>query len=213
LKPTVTIVDYGSGNLLSVQRALEHCGATAILSDDPAVIASAERLVLPGVGAFAEGMQGLRDRGLVDPIQRFATSGRPLLGICLGMQMLATTSSEFGNHEGLNLIEGNVVPIFSQSTTGQPLKIPNIAWCELKPTSQGELAGSPLDGLPDDAAVYLVHSFHVVPRQSAHLLATYDHGGQLVTAAIRSRQVVGCQFHPEKSGKIGLQILNSFLKM
>ena len=213
MKPTVTIVDYGSGNLLSVQRAFEHCGATAILSDEPAVIASADRLVLPGVGAFAEGMQGLRDRGLIDPIQRFATGGRPLLGICLGMQMLATTSSEFGNHDGLNLIEGNVVPIFSQSTTGEPLKIPNIAWCELKLARQGELAGSPLDGLADDAAVYLVHSFNVVPRQSAHLLATYDHGGHLVTAAIRSRQIVGCQFHPEKSGRIGLQILNSFLKM
>lgn len=213
MKPTVTIVDYGSGNLLSVQRAFEFCGATVVLAEDAATIERAEYLVLPGVGAFADGMQGLRDRRLIAPIQRFAATGRPLLGICLGMQMLATTSAEFGDHDGLNLIEGRVVPVHDRSASGELLKIPNIGWYDLEPAAKGAWTGSLLDGLPDSAAVYLVHSYHVVPRQATHLLATYVLGGRPVTASIRSGRIIGCQFHPEKSGKIGLQILNGFLRM
>lgn len=213
MKPTVTIVDYGSGNLLSVQRAFEFCGANVELAEDAAAIARAERLVLPGVGAFADGMQGLRDRGLVEPIQHYAGTGRPLLGICLGMQMLATTSTEFGAHAGLNLIPGQVVSVHRHAAGGEPLKIPSIGWYNLQHASAGTWDGSPLQGLPDGAAVYLVHSYHVVPQEPAHLLATYSLGGLPVSASIRSDRIVGCQFHPEKSGRIGLQILDGFLRM
>ena len=116
----VTVIDYGIGNLFSVARALEHCGAEVKVSADPAVIEAAPRLVLPGVGAFADGMQGLRERGLVETILRYAASSRPLLGICLGMQMLASVSEEFGEHAGLGLIPGRVVPVPSTTTQGRP---------------------------------------------------------------------------------------------
>jgi glutamine amidotransferase len=213
LKPVVTIIDYGSGNLMSVKRAFEFCGATVVLTDEAPAIECAERLVLPGVGAFADGMKGLRDRALIAPIQRHAASCRPLLGICLGMQMLMSSSSEFGMHEGLNLIEGEVVPVHDRSAGGEALKIPNIGWYDLCPTSDEAWAGSLLDGLPTGSAVYVVHSYHVVPKQASHLLATYSLGGHPVPASIKAGQIVGCQFHPEKSGKVGLQILAGFLGM
>lgn len=211
--PTVTIVDYGSGNLLSVQRAFEFCGATVDIAEDADAIVRAERLVLPGVGAFADGMQGLRDRGLVAPIQQYAGSGRPLLGICLGMQMLASASTEFGDHAGLCLIPGRVLPVHTHAATGEPLKIPSIGWHDLHRATDNSWDSTLLQGLPDAAAVYLVHSYHVVPEEPAHLLATYMLGGLPVTAAIQSGCIVGCQFHPEKSGRVGLQILDGFLRM
>ena len=213
MSASVTIIDYGSGNLLSVTRAFERCGATPTLSHDPAEIENAERLVLPGVGAFADGMQGLRERGLIDPIRRYAASGRPLLGICLGMQMLATMSVEFGEHEGLNIIAGRVVPLSNRSTSGEVLKIPHIGWSPITRTDDGDWAGSPLDGLTEGAAVYLVHSYHFVPQQRSDLLAEYVYGGHPVTAAIRSGCIIGCQFHPEKSGEVGLAILARFLRL
>lgn len=211
MSPSVTIVDYGSGNLLSVMRAFERCGAAPILTQDPAEIARADRLVLPGVGAFADGMQGLRARGLVEPIQHYGASGKPLLGICLGMQMLATSSLEFGEHAGLGLIAGRVVPLANRSTEGETLKIPNVGWSELSHANAQGWAASPLDGLAQGAAVYLVHSFHVVPDRPADLLAQYDHGGHSITAAVRAGRIFGCQFHPEKSGEVGLAILARFL--
>lgn len=209
----VTIIDYGSGNLLSVTRAFERCGATPTLAHKRAEIENAERLVLPGVGAFADGMQGLRERGLIDPIRRYAASGRPLLGICLGMQMLATSSAEFGDHDGLNLIAGRVLPLCNRSTSGKVLKIPQIGWSPITRPGNCDWAGSLLEGMADGAAVYLVHSYQVVPAQRADLLAEYDYGGQRVTAAIRSGSVTGCQFHPEKSGEVGLAILARFLRL
>ena len=152
---SVTVIDYGSGNLLSVTRAFERCGATTIVTQDPAVIANAERLVLPGVGAFADGMQGLREHGLIDPILRYASSGRPLLGICLGMQMLATASVEFGEHEGLGLIAGRVVPLPTRSIKGSVLKIPHVGWSPLVRVDHGDWVGSPLEELACDSAVQL----------------------------------------------------------
>lgn len=213
MSSSVTIIDYGSGNLLSVTRAFERCGATPNVTQDPAAIEKAERLVLPGVGAFADGMQGLRERGLIGPILRYASSGRPLLGICLGMQMLATTSVEFGEHEGLNLIAGRVVPLPSRSMDGNVLKIPHVGWSPLVRVDHGDWFDSPLAELAVDSAVYLVHSYHVVPHHRADLLAQYDHGGHAVTAAIQSGHIIGYQFHPEKSGEVGLAILTRFLRL
>lgn len=207
----VTVIDYGIGNLFSVARALERCGAEVQLSSDPAEIEAAERLVLPGVGAFQDGMQGLRDRGLVEAIRRHASSNRPLLGICLGMQMLATVSEEFGTHEGLGLIDGRVVPVPKTTTDGAPQKIPHIGWSLLLPAAGAQWTDTPLSGIEPGTYVYLVHSFHVVPRQAASLLAICKYGGHDVTAAIHSGRVTGCQFHPEKSGEAGLAVLRSFL--
>src|SRR5436305_6508308 len=128
----VTVIEYGIGNLYSVSRALERCGGEVTVTADSVQIEAASRLVLPGVGAFADGMRGLRERGLVEPIRRYAASGRPLLGICLGMQMLATASEEFGVHAGLDLIPGRVVAVPHRTVEGRPHKIPHIGWTALR---------------------------------------------------------------------------------
>lgn len=212
--PVVTVVDYGIGNLYSVQRALETCGAQVELTADPARIAQAQRLVLPGVGAFADGMQGLRERGLVKPLRDFAASGRPLLGICLGMQMLASVSEEFGQHEGLDLVPGRVLPVPPQSIDGSRQKIPHIGWAPLLLTrGQGSWLGSVLQASPSETAVYLVHSYSVVPSDPAHRLADCSHGGHLLCAALRRDNIHGCQFHPEKSGPAGLLMLSQFITL
>ena len=211
MKMQVTIVDYGVGNLFSVRRALEHCGAEVTISADPQVIETSARLVLPGVGAFEDGMHGLQTCGLIEPIKRFAASGRPLLGICLGMQMLASVSHEFGSHEGLGLIPGQVEPLPIVIEDGRPLKIPHIAWEVVEAAHHPQ--GSLIEGMAAGAAVYLVHSFHVVPEDPMHVLATYRFGEQRITAAIRRNNIFGCQFHPEKSGPVGLQMLSAFINM
>ena len=209
----VTIVDYGSGNLLSVARALEHVGAKTRLSHDAAEIENAERLLLPGVGAFAAGMQGLRERGLIEPIRRYAISGRPLLGICLGMQMLASMSEEFGEHEGLGIIPGRVVPVPSHDVYGSSQKIPHIGWADMSPTVQSGWDGTIFEGTRDGSSVYLVHSFHFEPSDSSHRLADFFYGGHRLTAAVRLGSTIGCQFHPEKSGEVGLALLGAFLRL
>ncbi len=210
--PKVTVVDYGIGNLYSVRRALESCGAEVTLSADAAAIEASPRLVLPGVGAFADGMQGLRERGLVEPIRRYAASGRPLLAICLGMQMLVGVSEEFGEHEGLGVIAGRVIAVPSAALDGTPHKIPHIGWNGLLPSDGADWRGSLLDGTAGGTPVYLVHSFHVVPDDPAHRLAHCLYGGHRITAAIRSGRIVGCQFHPEKSGPAGLAMLARFVR-
>lgn len=208
----VTVVDYGVGNLFSVRRALESCGVNdVLLSARGEDIARADRLILPGVGAFRDGMRGLRERGLVEPIVAYARSGRPMLGICLGMQMLASESEEFGRHEGLDLIPGKVRAIPRLDHDGSRLKVPFIGWTPIALASPSAAAGSCLGGLRVTDAVYLVHSFHFVPDDSAHMLATYGFGAGDVTAAVRRDNITGFQFHPEKSGKVGLAILKSFV--
>ena len=208
----VTVIDYGIGNLYSVCRALERCGAQVTLSSDPRDIETAPRLVLPGVGAFADGMQGLRDRGLVEPIRRYAACGRPLLGICLGMQMLATVSEEFGEHEGLGLVPGRVVAVPNRTTAGAPQKIPHIGWNGLAAPAGVGWQDTLLSDTPEGTAVYLVHSYAVTPDDPANRLAHCLYGGHHICAAIRRGQIVGCQFHPEKSGEAGLRILTRFLR-
>lgn len=210
----VTILDYGVGNLYSVQRAFEVCGASDIcVSSDPDVVRNADRLVLPGVGAFADGMQGLRDRGLDQAICEFANSGRPLLGICLGMQMLATSSEEFGEHAGLDLVPGKVHPIPSTDMEGADLKIPFIGWSHLDCPPEFNWNGSILESLNRKQAVYLVHSFQFLPKNHCNMFGTYQYGGHNITAAIAKNNIIGLQFHPEKSGHIGLKILAKFLQI
>ena len=207
----VTVIDYGIGNLFSVGRALEHCGAEVKFTSDPALIESAPRLVLPGVGAFADGMKGLRDRGLVEPIRRYAASGRPLLGICLGMQMLAQVSEEFGEHEGLGLIQGRVVAVPDRTISGASHKIPHIGWNGLLVPAAVSWNETLLSDTPEGTAVYLVHSYVVTPEDPAQRLADCLYGGHRICAAIRRGSIVGCQFHPEKSGEAGLRILRRFI--
>jgi glutamine amidotransferase len=211
--PGITVVDYGIGNLFSVQRALDYCGATVRVSSRGSDIVDADRILLPGVGAFADGMQGLRDRDLVEPLLQFAATGRPLLGICLGMQMLATASEEFGEHQGLGLIPGRVRQVPTRTVEGKPHKIPHIGWREIFPASGDDWKGTMLEDTAAGAPVYLVHSFHHVPEDPAHLLADCGYGGHRVTAAVRAGSILGAQFHPEKSGREGLKMMAAFLRL
>ena len=206
----VVIIDYGMGNLFSVRRAVEVCGATDIeVSADPSRLAHADRVILPGVGAFADGMAGLTRAGFVPAIRDYVALGRPLLGICLGMQMLLDQSDEFGDTAGLGLIPGHVRAIDRDQGDGRRRKLPSIGWAGLLPEAPWE--GTILAGLTPGAAVYFLHSFHAVPSNQADLLASYDHLGTKVTAAIKRGNVTGAQFHPEKSGPIGLSIIAAFL--
>lgn len=209
--PKVTVVDYGIGNLYSVQRACESCGAEVVLTADVEAIASAERLILPGVGAFADGMAGLRERRLVEPLRKFAASGRPMLGICLGMQLLADTSDEFGVHDGLGLIHGRVVQIPPTTTDGRRHHIPRVGWTALEPVPTSSWDGTPLRTTERGASVYLVHSYHFVCDIPADVLAVSEYGGHQLVSAIRAQNVVGFQFHPERSGPEGLRILQTFV--
>lgn len=205
----VTIIDYGMGNLLSVYRALEHIGSSITMSSDPAAIKKARRLILPGVGAFGDGMAGLKKRGLVDVILEQSLSGIPLLGICLGAQMLLDTSDEFGRHSGLGLIPGEVRAIPVTNTDNQPLRVPHIGWADLNTANSHPL----LDALPARSAMYFVHSYQCHLRDNSNLISHCDFGGHSLTAMFGHEQITGCQFHPEKSGPAGLHILRNFVEL
>lgn len=208
----VAIIDYGMGNLLSVRRGLEHCGATVVVTADPDVILSAPRVVLPGVGAFIDGMHGLRREGLDTVVREVAARGTPLLGICLGMQMLLDESEEFGNTTGLGLIPGQVIAIPTTTTEGRPQKIPHIGWNALTvPVGHKSWEETLLQKVKPGEAAYFVHSFMANPTDQSHRIADCIYGGRPVAAAIQRDNVFGCQFHPEKSGEVGLTILRQFL--
>ena len=212
MRPRIVVVDYGVGNLLSVTRAFETRGAEATVTSDPAVVLGAERLVLPGVGAFADGMAGLEERGLVKPIRDYAATGKLLLGICLGMQLLFSESEEFGLHRGLDLIKGRVLAIPNEVLGGGWRKTPHIGWNELRlPPGRSSWEETLLAGLSEGTAVYFVHSFAVVPADPAVRLADCDHVGYAVSASVQKDRIFGCQFHPEKSGEVGLSIIDNFL--
>ncbi len=208
----VTLVDYGIGNVFSVKRALETVGGDVLLTDKPADIENAERLVLPGVGAFADCMSSLRERGLIQPLLKFAHLNRPMLGICVGMQMLASVSEEFGLHEGLNLIPGRVSALASTDKNGHPIKIPHVGWTKLHKAAGASWDSSLLGDTSEGESVYVVHSFAFEPDSQKHRLADCFYGGHAICAAIRHERIFGCQFHPEKSGQSGLGMLACFLR-
>jgi glutamine amidotransferase len=197
------------GNLLSITRAFEHCGADVEVTTSAAKIEAAERLVVPGVGAFADCMNGIRANGFAEPIRHYAASGRPLLGICVGMQVFMDVGEEFGTHEGLGLIPGKVAAIPAAGADGKPLKIPHVGWSGLQPVGPG-WTGSIFSHLKPGDAAYFVHSYAVVAEDPLHTLAEVDYGGWKITAAVHSQNIYGCQFHPEKSGPVGLGIIQAF---
>lgn len=206
----VTVVDYGSGNLLSVARGLERCGAEVELTGDGRQVAKAERLVLPGVGAFGKAAERLRDSRLAEPILEFVRYGRPFLGICVGMQLMLDVSEEFGLHEGFGMIPGRVVAIPRTGADGALHAVPHIGWSAIH-HGGGGWRGTPLEGISDGASVYFVHSFAAKPEDDAHVLARCDYDGRAITAAVARGNTFGFQFHPEKSGPVGLAILQRFI--
>jgi glutamine amidotransferase len=207
----VVIVDYGRGNLWSVCQAVAAVGGEPRLSTEPAQVRTAEQLILPGVGAFGDAMAGLRAGGLDEAVLAFAATGRPLLGVCLGMQLLLEASTEFGHHRGLGLIAGRVDRLPTPPAGGR-YKIPNVGWCRLDPAPGGTPWAESLFAAvkPGDFA-YFVHSYGAHPADPRHRLADIDLGGAPVSAAITAGPITGCQFHPEKSGEVGLAILRAFV--
>jgi glutamine amidotransferase len=206
----VAIIDYGVGNLLSVKRGFEYCGASVNVTADHDEIYNAARVVLPGVGAFSSAMAQLCHRGLDDVVKEVASRGTPLMGICLGMQMLLSQSLEFGVTRGLDLISGEVIPLPSVDTSGEPQKTPQIGWNALVPSSDVDWQETILQDIKLGESVYFVHSFMANPVDPGHRVAHYFYGGNPITAAIYKDNIFGCQFHPEKSGKVGLKILKRF---
>ncbi|MBR4439586.1 MAG: imidazole glycerol phosphate synthase subunit HisH [Clostridia bacterium] len=206
----IAIVDYGVGNLFSLACSFDAVGAEAVVTGDAEVIRAADRVVLPGVGAFEDAARKLRESGLDRVITEEAAAGKPLLGVCLGMQLLFERSREYGVHEGLGLIPGEIVPISGALPQGSELKIPQIGWNALRFPSDKPKSRL-FAGLEEGDCVYFVHSYYAAtPPQ--FVSATTEYGAELTAAAERGN-VFGTQFHPEKSGRVGLTILSAFAEL
>ncbi len=200
----IAIVDYGVGNLFSLRSSLASLGETAVVTGEPQVLRNADRIILPGVGAFGDAADKLRSTGLDKTVIENAKEGKPLLGICLGMQLLFDRGFEFGEHAGLGLLRGEIVPM--QGSIPPELKIPQIGWNALIPKRDHFL----LQNVKEGDCVYFVHSFYAAQCEES-LVATTEYGKEL-TAVVAKDNVMGCQFHPEKSGRVGLSILSAFAR-
>jgi glutamine amidotransferase len=203
---TISIVDYDMANLRSVQKAFEHVGQRAVIVRRPEEIDGADRVVLPGVGAFADAVQTLRDRELAGPILNHIRKGKPFLGICLGLQMLFDVGYEDGEHRGLGVLKGSCVRFDVDERLG--LKVPHMGWNQLTVRRPSPL----FKDLPGGAGVYLVHGYHVVPDDESVVATTTDYGRPFVSSVWRDN-VMATQFHPEKSQRVGMQILSNFAAM
>jgi len=200
---TVLVIDYSMGNLGSVKRAFEECGADVFVSENPQDLKTAERFVLPGVGSFRDGMSHLKQAGWVDEIKKAVSEGIPMLGICLGMQLLAEKGYEGGETEGLGLIPGETVRLTPDQ---KETKIPHVGWNEVHTTQDCPL----LNGVPNGTDFYFVHSFQLVPQNQDHAAASTPYCGSFVSVVAEGR-TFGVQFHPEKSGKPGFTVIKNFL--
>jgi imidazole glycerol-phosphate synthase subunit HisH len=195
------IIDYGMGNLRSVEKALESVGGRPLITSDPAVVRDAERLILPGVGAFGDAMRNLKQSGLDDATRAAVNAGRPLLGLCLGLQLLFTQSEEFGSHDGLNLIPGKV-----RKFSDPELRVPHVGWNQIEGVQPNPL----LKGIPEGSYFYFVHSFFVEPDEPRDVLRWTSYGRSFCSIACRNK-IWGAQFHPEKSQDAGKRLLRNFL--
>ena len=201
----IAIVDYGVGNLFSLASSFAAIGAEVVVTGDAEVLEASDRILLPGVGAFGDAAEKLRATGLDKVLKSEAAKGKPIMGICLGMQLLFERGYEYGEHEGLGLIKGSVRPI--RDVIPADLKIPHIGWNALAKRGSHPL----LRYVDEGECVYFVHSFHATDCEEA-VIATAEYGADL-TAAVASGNVMGCQFHPEKSGEVGLSILRAFCEL
>ena len=206
------VVDYGIGNIRSVCRAFEHCGADVELTGDSRRISHADRVVLPGVGAIGDCLDELSRRGLIDALKRFADLDRPFLGICVGMQLMLERSFEFGQHECLGWIDGEVAAIPTRGADEVPHKIPHIGWNNIElPEGRDGWENTIFEGIEPGNSVYFVHSFAAIPTESSLRLADTLYGGMRICAAVAQGTISGTQFHPEKSGSVGLRIISNFI--
>lgn len=209
----VRIIDYGVGNLLNVVRAFKACQVEAEIISDPSYLRSADRVVLPGVGAFRDGMAQLEVRGFASELKEYLGFERPLLGICLGMQLLFDQSEEFGIVDGLGVIPGRVIKIPDVGPTGVRHKIPHMGWNDLIVNDVAKDRNSLLAGLSPNRSVYFVHSYMVQPVDASIVTARVDYDGVSIPAMIHHRNIYAAQFHPERSGETGLLMLANFAKI
>ena len=210
----IAIADYGVGNIFSLKRSLEYIGVESVLTEDPEVFRKAEKLILPGVGAFPDAIKKLEETGFAGTIKEEAKTGKPLLGICLGMQLLLDESHEYGNHLGLGLVPGKVVDmkarLMEEGLEGLNLKIPQMGWNSLM-FPKDKVKSKLFQDIQEGDHVYFVHSF--AAEVKPEYLIAYTEYGYSVTAAVQKDNIMGVQFHPEKSGDIGLKILENFCKL
>ncbi|WP_372999737.1 imidazole glycerol phosphate synthase subunit HisH [Sulfurimonas sp.] len=202
----IAIVDYNMGNLASVQNAFAKLGEDTVIESDPSKFKEYDKLILPGVGAFGDAMTHLRDRNMIDALREYAASGKHMLGICLGMQLLFESSEEFGEHEGLGLIKGSVTA-FDSDKFSEPLKVPHMGWNRMF-TTQHPL----FENLDEEHYLYFVHTYHVNCTNKEDIIGTTNYGYDFTSAVARAN-VMGLQPHPEKSHKNGLHILENFINL
>jgi len=214
--PQVAIVDYGMGNLYSVQRACEHVGIRATIVSSPEAVLAADGVVLPGVGAMPDAMGTLDAEGLSSALRLVVQRGTPLLGVCLGLQLLMRDGSEFRPHAGLGLVPGRVVRFEGHDKDGRPLRVPHIGWNAVRRvTGSGPdpWSATPLADTPDGAYMYFVHSYYVIPDDPGAVVATARYGDVEFCAAVHRGSIFACQFHPERSGPAGLAVYRAFAAM
>jgi len=204
----IGILDYGAGNLKNVCRAIEHLGYSYQLVATPEGVASVDKLIIPGVGAFKVAMEQLKALELIEPIKQLAEASVPIMGICLGMQLLFEQSAEFGISKGLGILTGSINLLPETNSVGNKVKVPHIGWNEL---IIDNVESTIIDNLSSNEALYFVHSYRVEAFDEANIVAHCRYNGLKVPAIVQNRNIIGCQFHPEKSGLVGLKILANFL--
>mgnify|MGYP000844129760 FL=1 len=209
MKKNITIIDYGAGNILSVYRAFEHCGAKVNIVSKKSEIQSASFIVLPGDGSFSYASRKLKKLDFFHGLQSHVKKGNPLLGICCGMQFLLKSSEEFGNCKGLSVIDGKVIKIKKEKN--ERCKIPIIGWNKIKFIENKDKTLNKFKNVSDKKNFYFIHSYKAVPKNKKDILGYYEYGKQKINAIIGRNNVIGCQFHPEKSGQNGINLIKKFL--
>lgn len=210
MEKKIAIIDYQLGNLFSVQQACIYLGYDAYVTSDPKAIMAADYAILPGVGAFHDSMVNMKKLDLIEPVKDFVASGKPFMGVCLGLQLLFTQSEEFGSSKGLNLIEGEVKRFSPKNTEGGTLKVPQIGWNQIYESQPRIWENAPLKTCKNGDYMYFVHSFYVKPVSDAVVLSTTNYGGHDYCSSIQKDNIFACQFHPEKSAETGLTIYKQF---